>query len=162
SDVPPLPNLDRRIRQGDALVDPLDIGAAFAGRALSTVTPPELRPLLARLEPAAREYVTSEPGARAVLRRSLETLEKRLARGWLDTLQRQIDYDARELRARAADVDLFGAPTTSAESARARLPGLTRRIEEMRAFRDDLRGSRALPFFSFRVHFAETEGFDIV
>src|SRR5690606_8214312 len=40
--------------------------------------------------------------------------------------------------------------------------GLTRRIEEMRAFRDDLQGSRALPFFSFRVHFAETDGFDVV
>jgi hypothetical protein len=162
ADVPPLPNLDRRIRQGDALIDPLDIGAAFAGRALSTVSPAELRPLMARLEPAAQQYLSSGPETRPGLRRALASLESRLARAWLDTLERQIAYGVRELRARASDVDLFGAPTPAADAARARLPALTARLTEMDAFRHDLRGSRALPFFSFRVHFAETDGFDIV
>jgi hypothetical protein len=160
--VPPLPNLDRRIRQGDALIDPLDIGAALTGRALGTTARPELRPLLSRLEPAAREYITSGPDTRPALRRALAALEKRVARAWLDTLHRQIEYDVRELRARAADTDLFGAPTAAADAARTRLPALVTRLDEMRAFRDELRGARGLPFFSFRVHFAGTDGFDVV
>lgn len=162
ADVPPLPNLDRRIRQGDALVDPLDIGASFAGRALTTAAPQELRPLMSQLEPAAREYMSSGPETRPALRRSLAALEARLARAWLDTLHRQMEHDVRELRARASDVDLFGAPTTAAEAARSRLPALDSRLDEMRAFRGDLRGSRALPFFSFRVHFAGVDAFDVI
>ncbi|HEX2167458.1 MAG TPA: hypothetical protein VHG09_09540, partial [Longimicrobiales bacterium] len=161
-EVPPLPNLDRRIRQGDALVDPLDIGAAFAGRAMTTAAPPDLRPLLSQIEPAAREYITSAPESRAALRRSLVSLETRLARAWLDTLHRGLEHDVRELRARAADVDLFGAPAPAAIAARSRLSAVSSRLKEMEAFRSDLRGSRALPFFSFRVHFAETSGFDVV
>ncbi|MGH7466159.1 MAG: Eco57I restriction-modification methylase domain-containing protein, partial [Longimicrobiales bacterium] len=160
--MPPLPNLDRRIRQGDALIDPLDIGMAYAGRPLSTAAPPELRPLLSRLEPASREYMSSGPDTRPALRRSLASLESRLARAWLDTLARQIDHDVRELQARSGDVDLFGAPTASAGAARARLPALTARQSEMQAFRSDLYGARALPFFSFRVHFAGTDGFDVL
>ncbi|MBR9991367.1 MAG: hypothetical protein KFH98_16505 [Gemmatimonadetes bacterium] len=161
-DVPPLPNLDRRIRQGDALVDPLDIGAAFAGRPLDTTAPSALRPLLSQLEPAARQYITSGPDTRASLRRSLASLESRLARAWLETLERRMMHDVSELRARAGDVDLFGQPTASANAARARLPSLDTRLHEMAAFRDDLSGTRALPFFSFRVHFAEADRFDVV
>ena len=162
ADVPPLPNLDRRIRQGDALVDPLDMPAAAAGRSLGTSAPPTLRKLVSRLEPASREYVTSSPENRPALRRALHSLERRFARAWLDTLRRQLDHESRELRARAGDTDLFGAPTAAAIQARTRLPRLTSRLEEMRALRRDIRDARALPFFSFRVHFAETAAFDVV
>lgn len=162
ADVPPLPNLDRRIRQGDALIDPLDIGAAYRGRALGTTAPPQLRPLIARLAPVAQEYLSSGPETRTALRRRLAGLESRLARAWLDTLERQLDYDMRDLRARAADVDLFGAVTSSAATARGRLPAAIARGAGLKAFRRDLRGSRALPFFSFRVHFADIDGFDVV
>ncbi|HSK20260.1 MAG TPA: hypothetical protein VK912_13995 [Longimicrobiales bacterium] len=162
ADVPPLPNLDRRIRQGDALVDPLDMTAAAAGRPLGTSAPPELRVLVSRLEPASRQYVTSSPEDRPALRRALQSLERRFARAWLDTLRRQLEHEARELRARAADTDLFGEPTAAAVHARTRLPPLTSRLEEMHALGRDIRDTGALPFFSFRVHFAETEAFDVV
>src|SRR5690606_16977607 len=46
--------------------------------------------------------------------------------------------------------------------ARVRLPALRSRLGEMQAFRGDIAGARALPFFSFRVHFAGIDGFDIV
>ena len=162
ADVPPLPNLDRRIRQGDALVDPLDLAAAATGRPLGMAAPAELRSLVARLEPASRQYVTSSPESRPALRRALQSLERRFARAWLDTLCRQMEHESRELRARAADADLFGAPTAGAVQARARLPTLTTRLHELRVLGRDMRDARVLPFFSFRVHFAETDAFDVV
>jgi len=158
ADVPPLPNLDRRIRQGDALIDPLDVGAAFTGR----VMPPDLRDTLRRLEPCAHAYLRSAPEERAGLRRELQRLESRLARAWLDALERGMRNELRELSARAGDQDLFGEPATAAIAARARLPVATSRLSALHAFRADLRGSRAVPFFSFRVHFAEVDAFDIV
>ena len=161
ADVPPLPNLDRRIRQGDALVDPLDMTAAATGRPLGTA-PPELRSLVSRLEPASLQYVTSSPESRPALRRALQSLERRFARAWLDTLRRQLENESREMRARAVDIDLFGTPTPAAVHARARLPALTSRLEEMNGLGRDIRDKGALPFFSFRVHFAETGAFDVV
>ncbi|HEX6133943.1 MAG TPA: hypothetical protein VFZ24_08265 [Longimicrobiales bacterium] len=158
TDVPPLPNLDRRIRQGDALIDPLDVGAALAGR----VAPPAMRATAVRLAPCARRYLSSGPDERLALRRELATLESRLARGWLDMLECRLREELREIDARAGDTDLFGAPTALAQAARARRPVVTSRLSELHRFRGELRGSRALPFFSFRVHFAEVDGFDVV
>jgi hypothetical protein len=155
ADVPPLPNLDRRIRQGDALVDPLDIGAV--------TTPARLRPLLRALEPVAADYLGAGPETRGRLRRELQRLERQLARCWLDTLQRSVVIECRELEARAHDRDLFGEPARHATLARRTLPTLRRRIEELNSFRDDVASDHNLPFFSFRIHFAEAaDGFDVV
>lgn len=106
--------------------------------------------------------MSSGPESRPALRRALLSLEHRLARAWLDTLERHLEHNVRELHARAADVDLFGTPTSSAEAARVRLPTLRSRLADMQAFRGDIAGAHALPFFSFRVHFAGIDGFDIV
>jgi hypothetical protein len=86
-DVPPLPNLDRRVRQGDALIDPLDIGDTIAGRSLATTAPAELRPLMARLEPLAQKYLAAEPHTRPALRRELRRLESAVAQAWLAALE---------------------------------------------------------------------------
>lgn len=163
ADVPPLPNLDRRVRQGDALVDPLDIGASIAGRPLDTTAPPELRALTALLERLSQEYLVAEPDARPALRTQLAAVERRVARAWLGAHERRIDWEARELHARAGDMDLFGQPATHAHAATRRLDALERRRAELAAFSDEACGRRRLPFFSFRVHFAEAhDGFDII
>jgi hypothetical protein len=162
-DVPPLPNLDRRVRQGDALIDPLDIGDAIAGRTLDTTAPPELRSLTARLEPLARQYIAADPLSRPALRRQLRSLESALARAWLGALEGRLRWEARELAARSADEDLFGQPLSHAAAAQRRLHTLRRHEEEMASFRRDVSGARRLPFFSFRVHFAEArDGFDLI
>jgi hypothetical protein len=126
--VPPLPNLDRRIRQGDALVDPLDLhdvdGAGTASR---------MRPLLKRLEPAAREYLTADPQSRAALRRSLAAIERRLARAWLARLRQHLDASLRELEARSRDRDLFDMPAPHARAAQARLRSVPRRRPRRRS-----------------------------
>jgi hypothetical protein len=155
ADVPPLPNLDRRIRQGDALIDPLDIAAPAAPRAV--------RPLLRALAPTASDYLNAGPETRTSLRRRLDRLERQLARGWQDALDADVRRQTRELEARAADRDLFGTPAPHAHAAMRTLPALRRREAELNAFRDDITSSRSLPFFSYRVHFAKAEdGFDVI
>jgi hypothetical protein len=162
SGVAPLPNLDRRIRQGDALVDPLDIGTTSNGRAPDATAPPGLRPLLRALLPAATAYLDAEPADRPALRRELLQLECALARAWLADLETRMDRNARELAARAADRNLFGEPAAHAAAARRSLDATLRRHAELAALRRQL-GTDRLPFFSFRVHFPDAaDGFDLI
>lgn len=161
--VAPLPNLDRRIRQGDALIDPLDIGAAIAGRPLESTAPAELRSLIAALEPAGAEYLAAGPESRPALRRRLQRLERDVATAWLGALEARLAWEERELHARAADRDLFDQPARHSTVASKRLRSVRSRLQELHTFRHELRGLRRLPFFSFRVHFAEARtGFDLV
>jgi hypothetical protein len=163
ADVPPLPNLDRRIRQGDALVDPLDIGSIVAGRPLDATPPASLRELVAELAPTARRYLEAGPETRAAVCRELQRLETSLARAWLDSFEARLAWQARELAARAGDLDLFGAAPSHAIVAERQLVAIRRRQAELHAFRGELNGAGRLPFFSFRIHFAEAErGFDLV
>jgi hypothetical protein len=161
--VTPLPNLDRRVRQGDALIDPLDIGAAIAGRPLDTTTPARLRSLIAALEPTGSDYLAAGPESRPALRRRLQHLERDVAKAWLGALEARLAWEARELHARAADRDLFDQPARHSTVASKRLRSVRSRLQELHTFRQELRGLRRLPFFSFRVHFAEARGgFDLV
>jgi hypothetical protein len=163
ADVPPLPNLDRRIRQGDALVDPFDIGSIVAGRPLDATAPANLRELVAELAPTARRYLEAGPETRAAVRRELHRLESLLARAWLDSFEERLEWQARELAARACDLDLFGSAPAHAVVAERQLVTIRRRQAELHAFRGELNGAGRLPFFSFRIHFAEAErGFDLV
>ena len=162
--IPPLPNLDRRVRQGDALIDPLDLRLAWSsGHPLDVPPSPELRAVLARLAPAAARYVQAEPEEKAVLRRELNALERQLARSWMASLASRLERLEKELKARAADRDLFGEPLAHALAAARRLAGVAHTRGELQRVAQEMARSRALPFFSFRVHFAEaTAGFDLV
>ncbi|MGQ0813565.1 MAG: Eco57I restriction-modification methylase domain-containing protein [Gemmatimonadota bacterium] len=155
-EVQPLPNLDRQIRQGDSLVDPLDlrIGAASS----------EVRKCIAELQPAATAYVVSEPEQRPALQQSLLRNERRLARAWVDTQQRRLDYTTSELHAATQQKDLFGAITSEARAARAQLADVRARTSELRSVARAIRTRNEQPFFSFAVHFpdAAIQGFDIV
>jgi hypothetical protein len=163
ADVQPLPNLDRRIRQGDALVDPLEIGEEVAGRPLASTTPAELRGLLAALGPAGARYLGADPETRTGLRRELQRLEGAVARVWLTALDNALDWRGRELAARAGDRDLFGNPATHAAAAARQLRAVLSRRQELAAYGAEMKGRARLPFFSFRVHFADAhDGFDIV
>jgi hypothetical protein len=124
---------------------------------------PELRAVLARLAPAAARYVQAEPEEKAVLRRELNALERQLARSWMASLAYRLERLEKELKARAADRDLFGEPLAHALAAARRLAGVAHTRGELQRVAQEMARSRALPFFSFRVHFAEaTAGFDLV
>jgi hypothetical protein len=154
--VQPLPNLDRKIRQGDALVDPLDLRAgAFSS---------EVRRCIAELQPASAAYINSEPSDRPALQRSLHRSEKRLARAWVNAQQSRVAHRAAELRAQTFETDLFGASTSEARAARGELEIVGRHAMELRNVTRHMHTKDERPFFSFAVHFPDAAlgGFDIV
>lgn len=163
--VTPLPNLDRRIRQGDALVDPLDLlrpGAA-AGPQRSALYSAEVRRAVRALEPLGREYLAAEPDRRPALLAQLRQHEYELARLWLGALARRLERSLRERSANAAYRDLWGAPLPDAGGTLRERERLHTRLAETERLLRELEDSRALPFFSFLVHFAaERAGFDVI
>jgi hypothetical protein len=163
--VRPLPNLDRRIRQGDALVDPLDLPHADGVDGLhhSPMADPDLRRALRAIGLAARRYLESAPGERSAARTALATAERALARQWVDRLARRQRDWARRLGAEAADRDLFGDVPAAARRALAALERVEHRRREMDQIARHLDEQGALPFFSFGVHFADAGGaFDLI
>lgn len=155
-DVQPLPNLDRQIRQGDSLVDPLDLK--------HDVIVSDVRKRIAELQSAAAGYVTSEPEQRPALQRTLAQGERRLARAWVGALQRRIAYEATELRAAAHEKDLFGSITSAAREARVRLEAVRQRHSDLRKLAREIQTTDERPFFSYGVHFADAalDGFNII
>ena len=164
-DVQPLPNLDRRIRQGDALLDPIDLAIARTGRSRATPADVAVRKAISELQPVAAEYVHADPQRRERLRSAVASHERTIARAWIDALRLRARHHVSELRAAAADRDLFGELPRHARAAAAALPASTDLERELQRLRRRLRDDRATPFFSFHVHFAdavEPDGFDLV
>ena len=166
-EVRPLPNLDRRIRQGDALVDPLDVPVlgtpTGVNGGFAAMRDPRFRRALAALGPAARAYLESHPDDRERTRDALREAERRLGSRWVERLSSVQEHRIRELSAEAGMRDLFGdVPDAARRAARAR----DREMERLRELRDlgrQIEDRGALPFFSFRVHFGgERASFDLV
>lgn len=175
----PLPNLDRKIRQGDALLDPLDLlGATGADGAIGSTTGaggstdaaaaasrlPGVRRTLRAIAPLATRYLSAEPGERPALQRELAAAEIALARGWLAALHQRLTAEAAELRLAASTPDLFGELPPSAPLAESARRALEARVAEVDRLRQALEESGALPFFSFEIHFADADGrgFDLI
>ncbi|MEJ2502591.1 MAG: hypothetical protein P8177_04610 [Gemmatimonadota bacterium] len=167
AEVRPLPNLDRRVRQGDALVDPLDVAAldlgGDGGPGWHPLRDPRVRRAIRAIGPTAQRYLASGPGERDTLRDQLARAERTLARHWIAGARASCTTRLRVLRARAADRDLFGDPPAHARSAAASAVRARERLEELDRLGAELDEKDALPFFSFGVHFSEAaEGFDLV
>ena len=163
--VTPLPNLDRRIRQGDALLDPLDLltPGSPLGPDRNAALAPEVRRVLRELESLGQAYLRAEPQGRPGLRASLQAAEGTLARRWLEALRGRVERAQREARAAAAARDLWGETAAPAAEARRTAERLAGRLAEIETLLQLLGDAGALPFFSFAVHFAaESGGFDLV
>lgn len=159
----PLPNLDRRIRQGDALIDPLDlVGADAFGLAVTGEA--SVARLVRRIRPLADRYLSAEPREKPSLQRSLKAAELALARAWTLALERRLDARIAELRTLSESRDLFGERAHSAQRAEMMLRDLGPRHEELKRLRSALDDGGTLPFFSFGVHFSEAAqpGFDLI
>ena len=157
AEVQPLPNLDRKIRQGDSLIDPLDLAG-------DSIANSEVRAARRALEPLVQRYTTCDPEERQGVHRLVARSERKLAHAWLGALQHRLEHDARELRAAAAARDLFGEVPASAADAKRELVIVEQRTRELKRLHRALRDNGAQPFFSFNVHFAGAEraGFDVV
>lgn len=165
--VRPLPNLDQRVRQGDALLDPLELAArgdttteVWKAAALDSGVRRARRCLRARVQ----RYSSCTAAQRDQARRRIALSEARLARRWVDAALRRLDASRRELYARTRSPDLFGQRGTHVP-ARNALVRLRRARAELQQLRRRLVDSRALPFFSFALHFgpeAAHGSFDLV
>ncbi|MEO7962329.1 MAG: hypothetical protein ABIT38_00300, partial [Gemmatimonadaceae bacterium] len=157
--VPPLPNLDRNVRVGDAL---------SGGRFVDDCAP-NIRPLprSARALPVdvlRARYVRATGARKHSLARRLDAAERREA---IDDADRRLDSFALERRALVAAArgrDLFGARRGALGAERKRLDELRSTMRSLRAQRATLARGGALPF-RFSSHFADVAaegGFSVV
>lgn len=164
SAAPPLPNLDRRIRQGDSLLDPLELltPGAVAGADARALWDRDVRAALAVLEPLSRGYVDADPDDRRRLQLVIDAAEKRLAVAWASALDRRLRDDLHDARARAATCDLWGDPSADAVAAARNVTRIEERLVDTTALLSQIEDSAGLPFFSFRVHFADQPAFNFI
>ncbi|NIN71260.1 MAG: hypothetical protein GTO46_04845 [Gemmatimonadetes bacterium] len=154
SEVPALPNLGINIRQGDALIDPIDLlmqhGDIDQGFAAS-----RWRRRIERLgERRERYFRASGSGKRRVLR-GLQRFERELAVCFLAELAAAIDARRGDLRAAARSRDLFGRRAGLSRSQKRAAAKLRERRRELRRLLKKIREEDELPFFSFPIHFAD-------
>ena len=152
--VPPLPNLDRNILQGNSLLSPTD----FLGNARGDVYRQWRYAIRAHSDLVTR-YRNAPQHERPSLARLLRASDCRLATELLSTAIDRDEADLGELS--VAQRDLFGHPS-AIDVARCR--ELQQRIRESRRMLDRVEQGE-LDFFSFDVHFAHVMaagGFDIV
>ncbi len=149
--VPPLPNLDRHIRVGDALAGPaFDESSCIAAPAA-----------LARLR---GRYARSTGTRKRLLARALDREERRAA---IQVAERERDLlggRRRDLIGALRSRDLFAARTVPEQGQRETMSDLRLRARHLRGRIAALKAGGPLPF-SFPVHFADAAaraGFELV
>lgn len=150
--VPPLPNLDRNIRVGDAL-----LGEGFERESRATASSAALTCLRLR-------YARATGRRKAGLARSLDRAVRRhlamTVRAELDVLQER----RRSLLAATRGRDLFGGRRGAVAGEQDQLTADRVHARELRSRLRVLKDENVLPF-SFRTHFADVVdvgGFDVV
>jgi hypothetical protein len=154
--VPPLPNLDINIRQGDALLDPIDFLARFTDRdgdVLAGRWQRQMRHLNERRE----RYFHASGSGKSRVERGLRNAERELALAFLGELLARIDARRSDLSAAAASRDLFGKRSGLSRRQRKSAAVLKRRRREIQALVRKIRDAKEVPFFSFPVHFGDAE-----
>ena len=152
--IPPLPNLDRNILQGNSLLSPID----FLGDGRGDVYREWVTAIRAQSDLIAR-YRSAAEKERPALARLIRSNDQRLA---AELLSKSIEIDDRELQELAApQKDLFGR-VRPLNLARCR--ELHARLIESRRLLQRAEDGE-LDFFSYDIHFAHVMargGFDIV
>ena len=154
AEVPPLPNLDINIRQGDALVDPIDFLIQLGDLDHGALTS-RWQEHVGRLSLRRQHYFRSAGASKRNVQRTLRRAERDLAAGFLGELTRQIDDRRRDLRTAARSRDLFGARAGLTRDQKRTAMKLKRRRDEISKLLRRIRDVEELPFFSFPVHFAD-------
>ncbi|HET7712426.1 MAG TPA: N-6 DNA methylase [Thermoanaerobaculia bacterium] len=153
-EIPPLPNLDRNVMQGNSLLSPTD----FLGDTRLDVYRDWITGIRAQRDLIER-YRTGSSAERPAFARMIRTHDCRLA---ADLLRRSIEVDEEELRALL--VPRSGLFPIERNTDASRMRELQQRVIHARRLLADAEEER-LDFFSFDVHFApllERGGFDVV
>jgi adenine-specific DNA-methyltransferase len=151
-EVPPLPNLDRNILQGNSLLSPLD----FLGDGRAEIYRDWALSLRARADDLQR-YRTAPPDQKPALYRGLRESDQGIAAA---LLTRAIEADQKELAIIRSQVSLLKGPEKITDGERF----LLERMERTNAEREKVIRGR-MEFFSYDVHFAQVMadgGFDVV
>lgn len=154
-EVPPLPNLDRNILQGNSLLSPLD----FLGGRRREIYHAWSYALRARSDLVAA-YRHATPDRKPALAAALRRSDLDIAAGLLDKAIESDESERAELM--RGEATLFGR-SEAAKNAGA-IETLSARIADVRAARARV-GRGELDFFAFDVHFAAalaSGGFDLV
>ena len=149
--VPPLPNLDRNVRVGDALA-----GSGFNH---------DLRGVVgsARIEKLRAAYIRATGPRKQHLARRLDREERGRALSHLDRRIEQAVHERRETLVALRSADLFGDRRRVDAQSRRELKRNRDAVRALRAERRQMADGGALPF-SFHAFFAEAQasgGFDI-
>ena len=165
SEIPPLPNIDINVRQGDALVDPIDFLIHVGGLDDRNLAG-RWRKAAQRLVAKRDRYFHSSGLRKDRLGRALRSAERDLAVRFLGELSEQIDERRNDLRAAAQSQDLFGRRAGLDRRQKKASVALQRRKREVRRLLSKISEAEQLPFFSFQIHFADPSrvrcGFDII
>ncbi|MDP1857146.1 MAG: N-6 DNA methylase [Gemmatimonadaceae bacterium] len=154
--VPPLPNLDRNVRVGDALG-----GGTFDDR--TGLGPTGALRLPASVAALRARYARATGPRKLSLARELDGAERRAALADLEGRIVKTKLLRRELLVAARGRDLFGRRRGALGGERVRLEELRTRLRSLGASRRSLERGGALPF-RFASHFADVAadgGFDI-
>lgn len=150
--VPPLPNIDCRVRIGDALA-----GEGFR-------SPPALMGTSAVLRRLQLGYARSTGARKRPLRQAIDREERRRALAALDGELRAIAAARNDRVLLLRSPDLFGQRRRASAAEQREVRALRRRAAELRAARARIAQGGALPF-AFASHFATVHacgGFDLV
>ncbi|HEY0971066.1 MAG TPA: DNA methyltransferase [Gemmatimonadales bacterium] len=153
--VAPLPNLDRNVRVGDALLGgSFDGGAAGRGHGAAGACH------VSRLR---QRYARATGASKHALARRMEREERLAALRDLDSRLQSLAAHRRDLIACARGADLFGARRGLGRDERRRLEELRRESRSLQARRRSVAAGAGLPF-AFRTHFPDvaTSGFGLV
>ncbi len=139
----PLPNLDHRIRQGNALLPPLPFQR---GRAPLPVEP------VRRLESLRRKYPAASGAEKRTLQKEIREAERALA---LSLVETRLAENARAARQRFAEArDLFGGRSPSRDDRRF-LRRLRLERGRLLRWRRRIHEADELPFFTPEVHLSD-------
>jgi len=160
-EVAPLPNLDGRVRQGDALLDPVALARGLTG----AMGLGDARREIERLG-QARQTVFASPGvAKREPLRKLQEAEVALAKRFFERALAGVERLIAEIVEMGRSRDLFGRAAGLTTSAREQLRRLKAVRRELRSSLRRLVREDGAPFFSFDTHFADVlaaGGFDCV
>jgi hypothetical protein len=154
-DILPLPNLDCLIRQGDSLFDP--VGHGFR--------PPAEQDRATELAKLRRTVITATGTAKRTLLRQLAKAEIDIAAGSLAGTEAGLRESITECLWLARTTDLFGTRRGMDGGGRQRLAELRQELRRVRTLQRSLRRERELPWFDYRVQFADVfadGGFDLL
>ncbi len=152
-EIAPLPNLDALIRQGDSIVERVDLPFAFSaadGGAMAVLR---------------RSVVGSNGPAKQRALGALRQAEIRSARTALETAVNQAESTIKDLVTAGRSPGLFGDRVPVGRGQRAELDRLRRRRTMLRGLLRRLRTNDELPWFHYGSQFADIAalgGFDLV